>query len=499
MHIYNIMFGGMPARPTGLAMSVIRRARALVRAGHTYELLIDAYAADFDANYALLREEGALENGRISIRNMYQELGGMSPLETLPVYHCPLGETTEGWTYLQDPRDPDIWRGSHNGEYKHFVWMRGAQVNGIDTLVSGKRVTRTWYDSAGLPCKVEHMDTGNRPYLIEYKNRAGATYMQEAYASTGVLSNIALHRSNGIVNFPSRNLLVDYWLREVVFKNTKRPAIISEYGFYRHTLGALEKQIGASVIYTFHNNHRTAPYSAGAPLRREQEDFFSSIQTYKAVVLLTEEQKADIQQEFGPLDNLHVIPHHIPAIGAALPPRDPHRVAMVARFHRIKGQAEVIHAFVKVVAQFPSATLHLFGRGPEESSLRALIKAQGLEGSVHVRGFTADAFTEFAEASVSVVASKYEGFCLSLAESMAVGCVPVAYRFKYGPADLITDRQDGVLVDQGDVDGMADAIASLLGDRARRERMSLRAQKIMERLTEENLVAAWERLLLLDD
>lgn len=495
MHIFNVMFGGVPAHPTGLAMSVLRRAQALAKAGHTIELLVDSYSPAFEDDYHSLTSTGTLAGGRIRLRSMHNDLAGNVIPDRADPYDSPLGRSSEGWEYIRDPKRPDIWRGFQYGEYKHFVWMRGDKVNGIDILLQGRRTRRTWYDSAGRLCKVEHMDAQNKPHLIEFINHRGNTYLQETRtAENNKITNIALHGSAGILNFASYRELVQFWFREIVFTDVLYPLIISEYGFHRQALQEIERRNHASVIYTFHNNHRAAPYGRGAPIRAEQRDFFKHLCEYKAVVLLTEEQRIDVEEEMGHQQNLHVIPHHIPIVKPSGVPRDPNRVVMVARFSAIKGHAHVLEAFTKVVAQHPAAKLDLYGRGDEEGNLRAQVESLGLQESVRFRGFTTDAFHEFSSAAVSVVASSYEGFCLSLVESMAAGCVPVSWDFKYGPADLVRDGSDGLIVEAGDIQATSDAILRLIQNPRDRENMSELAKDVSKRLTERKLIDDWENL-----
>jgi hypothetical protein len=60
-------------------------------------------------------------------------------------------------------------------------------------------------------------------------------------------------------------------------------------------------------------------------------------------------------------------------------------------------------------------------------------------------------------------------------EAMSLGVVPVVMNYGSEVAELITHDQDGYVVERGDVEGMSERIAELARDRAKLERMSLRA------------------------
>nr|WP_281414524.1 glycosyltransferase [Pseudarthrobacter albicanus] len=182
-----------------------------------------------------------------------------------------------------------------------------------------------------------------------------------------------------------------------------------------------------------------------------------------------------------------------PATGVG--PRDPKKVVMVSRFDHVKGQIPVLSAFKEVLKIVPDAQLELYGRGADERKIRDEIDRLGLGDSVNIPGFTADASQVFSEAAVSIVASTYEGFCLSMGESMAAGCVPVSYGFKYGPQDLIRPGIDAMLVEPGNVKDLADSISFLLLNEEHRERMSQASTTIVDRISEARLIDEWRKIL----
>jgi len=86
----------------------------------------------------------------------------------------------------------------------------------------------------------------------------------------------------------------------------------------------------------------------------------------------------------------------------------------------------------------------------------------GAGDAVRLRGFRRDAGEEFGRASFFLLTSRSEGFPLVLAEGMARGCIPISYDMPYGPSDIITDGVDGFLVPNGDIDALAERIASIV-------------------------------------
>lgn len=488
--VYIVMFGGLPRHPTGLAMSVLRRVQTFAKYGVKTEILIDGFSPDFDYHLAALRHDGSLPD-QASVRSMFSDLAGNDPYPLSVQYHSPLG--TNGWEYTRDSKREEVYRGRERGEYKHFVWYRrGEKVHFIDHLSHGRRSHREWFDEAGRASKVELMGDDNKPHLIRYLDRDGRCYLEEVIEQPAGRQIGFFYNPIGgsSVFFASYNDLFQYWMQNFVLVDVHEPKIISEYATRRVALQTLEKENGAKVVYTVHSNHLGSPHRYGARVRPDMRDLFDHIEEYSGVIVLTEEQRQDIWKQWGYLPSIHVVSHHLD-LPLKSDVRDPKRVVMVGRFDRMKGHADVIHAFAHVVQEIPEAVLELYGRGPEEEAIAALISKLGLDDRVFIMGFTEDADQVFAGAAISVVASEYEGFCLSLAESMAQGCVPVSYAIKYGPKEIIRSGVDGLLVEPGNVDELSAAIRLLLASTKTTEAMSVAAREVADRYSEERFMREW--------
>jgi glycosyltransferase involved in cell wall biosynthesis len=76
-----------------------------------------------------------------------------------------------------------------------------------------------------------------------------------------------------------------------------------------------------------------------------------------------------------------------------------------------------------------------------------------------------------AAADVFVLPSMYEGFGNVLVEAMACGTPVVSTACPHGPDEIIRTPDEGALVPVADPAALAEAIAAVLGDPGRRERM----------------------------
>jgi glycosyltransferase involved in cell wall biosynthesis len=79
-------------------------------------------------------------------------------------------------------------------------------------------------------------------------------------------------------------------------------------------------------------------------------------------------------------------------------------------------------------------------------------------------------------------------------EAMAFGLPAVCFDFKCGPRDIITEGENGLVVKDGDIDGLAEAIVKLMKDDELRKRMGESAKKVVERYSEEKVMNKWVNL-----
>ena len=152
--------------------------------------------------------------------------------------------------------------------------------------------------------------------------------------------------------------------------------------------------------------------------------------------------------------------------GVTVQPRrvrhNPNLVVCVSRLEKGKGQDLLLTAWPKVLRQVPEANLRIVGEGDQYQNLKLEIRNLKLESSVTLTGWVEDAIAEMARAWVCVFPSSWplEGFGLVMVEAMALNKPVVA--FDIGPAREILDKTCGVLVPEGDIAALAEAIISQL-------------------------------------
>jgi glycosyltransferase involved in cell wall biosynthesis len=100
-----------------------------------------------------------------------------------------------------------------------------------------------------------------------------------------------------------------------------------------------------------------------------------------------------------------------------------------------------------------------------------------------------------ATSSIFVLSSRFEGFPLVLLEAMSKGLGIVAFDCPTGPADIVDDHRNGILVPAADVAGLARGIIELIEDDALRRRCAAAAVETAHRYTMEQVGPQWNALL----
>ncbi|WP_137596822.1 glycosyltransferase [Paucilactobacillus kaifaensis] len=225
---------------------------------------------------------------------------------------------------------------------------------------------------------------------------------------------------------------------------------------------------------------------------------------WDGVICLTTQQQKDVTDRFeNGTTKIYQIPGPIvPAETLAASPikfeqRIPYNVVMVARLSPEKQQDHLIKAWQQVVAKFPQATLDFWGyeNGDTGKKLKEQVKQAQLNSSITFRGYTDDVAKVYDTAQLLILPSRAEGLPLSLVEAQSHGLPIIANDIKYGPADVVIDGQNGILTQNGDVDGLAGAIISLLGDQKKLAQFSQHAYEDSARFSEANVMKKWQTLI----
>ncbi len=148
------------------------------------------------------------------------------------------------------------------------------------------------------------------------------------------------------------------------------------------------------------------------------------------------------------------------------------------RFVEAKRLDILIEAFKIVQKKIPNARLILVGDGAERSKVNNIVESLHLSQYVEITGYVKNSQISdyLSKASIFVSSSSFEGTPNTLLEAMAAG-LPIVATKVGGIPDIITDGENGLLVQPCDVDALAEAIILLLSDKVSAKKLGSNARK----------------------
>jgi glycosyltransferase involved in cell wall biosynthesis len=171
-------------------------------------------------------------------------------------------------------------------------------------------------------------------------------------------------------------------------------------------------------------------------------------------------------------------------------------IVTVGRLDENKNQSMLIHAFSKIAAEFPKLKLVIYGDGEYKEKLEDLVRAKNLMDRVELAGSIDDVAGHICNARIFALTSNTEGMPNTIIEAMAVGLPVVSTDCPCGgPAELIEDGVNGLLVPVGDAFALADAFRKILEDDALEQSLGENAAKITQKLSPDKVNKEWRDYL----
>lgn len=205
-------------------------------------------------------------------------------------------------------------------------------------------------------------------------------------------------------------------------------------------------------------------------------------------VTLTEEDKL----QWPELDNVLVVPDPLSFFPNTVSSLSSKRVLAVGRYVYQKGFDLLLRAWALVEKNTTEWELAVYGQG-DRAPYMQLINDLGIDQSrCHLYGPTSDIVREFLNSSIFVFSSRFEGFGMVVVEAMSSGLPVVSFDCPCGPKDILSDNEDGLLIENENVDKLALGISRLINDNILRAQMAKSGRKNVERFKMECIGQKWK-------
>ena len=206
-------------------------------------------------------------------------------------------------------------------------------------------------------------------------------------------------------------------------------------------------------------------------------------------VVLTDEDRRNWHE----LDNVTTIPNPLNVFPTIESNQSARKVIAAGRYCYQKGFDLLLRAWAIVNEKHKDWHLDIYGAG-KNVEYKNLVNTLNICQNVGINPPTDNIYAKYADASIFVFSSRFEGFGMALLEAMATKLAVVSFACPCGPKDIISDGNDGVLVTNEDIQELADKICYLIENEEERKSMAENAKLKAMQYSVDNIMHRWIRL-----
>lgn len=459
----------LPPKHGGRTKSLLSRIALMENELGAYSTVVTTnYNANYPEVYEHFRAEGKA-GAHLKFENIYDWLSGYQLLKipTTRFRHKEITQETskeiEGLKSVEKENSHAVRYYDDQDEYvlyrRFYPDTQVIEFEDFMTKASRKKVERWEYNIYGqLHRKMTYSPFHYGKLMEELYDTEGNIYCKKFYSDEprGKLTLIQLFREGRMYQaFKKEKDLFEYYFNalfkdgDILFVDARlldRPI--------------LNVKADVKRVIVVHNSHLD-----GYEIKGSYKIALSESDKVTRYVVLTDHQKQDILERFNiPQEKIAIVPHFI------VPEQDHHRdhvkdqFCFIGRFGLQKQMDHLIKSYAIFKQSGHTTKLVLYGMDEQGqlAMMEELIEELGLQDDVEIHSFTANPAEVFRESKASLLTSEFEGFGLTVMESINVGCPVISYDVKYGPREIIRHGENGYLVPANDMDAFAQAMVQLV-------------------------------------
>jgi glycosyltransferase involved in cell wall biosynthesis len=168
-------------------------------------------------------------------------------------------------------------------------------------------------------------------------------------------------------------------------------------------------------------------------------------------------------------------------------------ILFVGRISEFQKRLSLIIEIWKIIlgtGKYDDWDLKIVGYGEDLENIKK--KAEGLD-RIYFEG-KRESGPYFEKASIFFMTSAFEGWGITLVESLQKACVPIAMDSFLSLGDIIENNENGIVSPNNDIIAFAENAMLLMDNEIMRKKMAVNGMKSIERFSASRISAEWEKL-----
>jgi len=498
----SIITSTLPPQHGGRTKSLLQRARIFSRHNIKTKIYTTNYNENYDEVYARFTAEGKV-NDDIEMYNIYDYYRGDSK-KTPSNYQSFIDKelSTLSPAHPDEPCGLKRVKGSHvtayytGGMVQYHVSTNTetGKVKNVDFYQPyfKESVARAYTNNNENVHKISYFEPITKRLIADvFLTNDFHPYVTREYTYNGEkkkLARVILNQGKDKINvFPNEREFFAHWLEELF---SDGDIVICDARLLDWPLLNVSKDV--RKIFQLHSTHLSDPLNVNSPLRSDFATLLErDLKPSEIIISLTNIQKKEMIARLNNIANNTVsIPHSIKTHDIEYP-ANMKQICIVTRLTMLKKVQHAIKAFNLFNFVKKGYTLVIYGEGDDLKRQQEVIAHRKLNDKVLLKGFTSKPEQIFEGSAFSLLTSAYEGFPLSVLESMSRGCPVISYDIRYGPAEML-DSKSGRIAKWNRPLGLAWEMYKEANNPRSRDEVRARAK----RYSEEAFFEKWSKLLV---
>lgn len=329
-----------------------------------------------------------------------------------------------------------------------------------------------WFAQKGYDSILVTSFSHEREYFVSHKVRR-IILEQEKNKNGKIRRNIIrIKRLRKYLKTYTPDILVSFMTEPIV-----RSFIASVGLRHKHIISVrVDPKVGYKKGVRWMMGKMLFPFADGCVFQTEEaKSWFPRRLQEKSIVIIN------------PVDDCFFMSERVPIRG---------RIITCGRLMPIKNQAMLIEAFAEVHKKIPETSLEIYGEGLLRENLQSIIYKLHKEDVVSLNGQCMNMDEVLATAELFVLTSNAEGMPNALLEALATGVPCISTDCPCGgPAMVIENGVNGILINVGDTKTLAKTMIELLEDVSKARAMGNEARKRAEVFSSKKIFHEWEEYI----